>query len=497
MNQILSQKFLLAGATSSLQGGRPENQDDLGFQETPLGFLLIVCDGMGGGPGGKTASAIVKYEFARAICECNPYASRVDSMKMATSRAEEALELAMKHNPKLIGMGSTLVAILINEQSAMIAHLGDSRCYQVRNSKIIFRTTDHSLVSELVQNKALTEEEARISPQSNVITRALGSTENHVPYIEERAYKKGDRFVLCTDGVWGIMPHKELSQRLTAYQDTSTIVEKLSSEIDQIGNAKGGQHDNHTLAIIEMHTDSTLKEKMNTQTKIIVTVLAALLLFSIILNIVNMIKLSSRPQASELNAATEEIERLKSYQSLYTETDKDKKAANQVVYDVIQENDLLRAKIQQANERISSLESKIESLEKNNNANSKAQTNNTKQENKKPAKGVKVISPQEILNNIKGQLFAMRDIKDKEQEKVRKIKMAHRNNILQLLDQFDAKTNKKFINKTSEIRNELKDNGIAMKIDQPNKDGFFPSTHLAKKRIDEIIKQIDTLAKKI
>lgn len=486
MNQILSQKFLLTGAANSLQGGRPENQDNLGFQETPLGFLLIVCDGMGGGPGGKTASAIVKYEFIRAISECNPYASRVDSIKMATSRAEEALELAMRQNSNLIGMGSTLVAILINEQSAVIAHLGDSRCYQVRNGKVVFRTTDHSLVSELVQNKALTEEEARVSPQSNVITRALGSTGNHVPDIEERAYQKGDRFVLCTDGVWGIMPHKELSQRLTTYQDTSTLVEKMSLEIDQIGNAKGGQHDNHTLAIFEVNTDSILKDKMNTRTKIIVAVLAALLLFSIILNIVNIVKLASRPQVSEMKAATEEIERLKSYQSLYTETDKDKKATNQVAYDAIQENNLLRAKIQQANERISFLESKIKNLE---NA-------NINKNDKKPVKVVNATSPQKILHDIKSQLFAMRDAKDKNHEKVSKIKKAHRNNILQLLDQFDAKTNKKFISKTAEIRDELKENGKAMLIDQP-KDGFSSSTHVAKKKINEIIKQIDTLEKKL
>lgn len=270
MNLIKSGVIPLHGAVVSMQGGRPENQDDWGFLDTPLGFLMIVCDGMGGGPGGKAASYIVKYEIAAALCECNAQTPREHALKMAVARANEALDRKMEEVPSLCGMGSTFVAVLINKQSAFVAHAGDSRCYRFHGKKCMYRSKDHSLVAELVKKKAFTEEEARLSPQSNVISRGLGSTSNHVPEIEEIPFSKGDRFVLCTDGVWGSMPHDELLKRFTRSTDLSTLVGNLSAEIDRIGFNKGGNHDNHTLVVFDMDTDSELKDKINWK-KIIIT----------------------------------------------------------------------------------------------------------------------------------------------------------------------------------------------------------------------------------
>ena len=127
-------------------GGRTENQDDLGYAETPLGVLLIVCDGMGGGPGGKTASYIVKTTIIETLCNSSAMASPADVFKMAVSKANDTLEEKMAQVPDLKGMGSTMVAILINEKQATIVHLGDSRCYRLKNNKLVFRTKDHSLV---------------------------------------------------------------------------------------------------------------------------------------------------------------------------------------------------------------------------------------------------------------------------------------------------------------------------------------------------------------
>ncbi len=258
MNIIKSDTIALHGAANSMQGGRQENQDDYGFIDTPLGFLLIICDGMGGGPGGKTASHIVKREIATALCQCYATISRERALKMAVAKAEEALENKVKEVPQLSGMGSTFVAILINSHSAMIAHAGDSRCYCLRGKKVRYKSADHSLVAELVRSKALTEEEARVSPQSNIITRGLGNVSNHVPDIDEIPYKKGDRFVLCTDGVWGIMPHKDLLDRLSTDADIGNLVSNISEEIDKVGFAKGGNHDNHTLAIFDIDVDSEM-----------------------------------------------------------------------------------------------------------------------------------------------------------------------------------------------------------------------------------------------
>lgn len=263
MNIIKSDIVSLHGAAISMIGGRPENQDDLAYLDTPLGFLIIVCDGMGGGPGGKTASYIVKHEIAEALCECTPQTPRDHALKMATARAHQTLEDKMKENPALSGMGSTFVAVLINSQSAVIAHAGDSRCYRFHGKKCLFRTQDHSLVAELVRKKVMTEEDARLSPQANVIVRGLGSTNNHVPEIDEIPYKKGDRFVLCTDGVWGVMPHNKLLKTFTQPSDMQKLLSDISTQVDKIGFSNGGGHDNHTIAMFELETDSQLKESIS------------------------------------------------------------------------------------------------------------------------------------------------------------------------------------------------------------------------------------------
>lgn len=275
----------LLGVAETKQGGRPENQDDLGFVETPLGFLLVVCDGMGGGPGGKTASYIAKYEIMKSLCECDPQMQRGSALRMAVGKANDALAGKVRQIPALAGMGATLVAILINRQSAVIAHVGDSRCYRIHKNRMVFCTQDHSLVGELVRKKVLTPEQARTSPQSNIVSRNLGHPINNVPQIDEVPFKKGDRFVLCTDGVWGAMPHEMLVKRLVAKDAVQKIVGNLSLEIDQIGFSEGGHHDNHTLGIIELKCDSLMKDKDFYKRilqifSLLVIVVGAVLLFS-------------------------------------------------------------------------------------------------------------------------------------------------------------------------------------------------------------------------
>lgn len=259
MDPIRSDIVAIQGYGISMIGGRPENQDDWGYTDTPLGFLLVVCDGMGGGPGGATASSMVKREIAVALRECNSSTPPDKALRMAAVRAQEALEAKMEKEPALRGMGSTFVALLVSKQSAFVAHAGDSRCYQFRGKRCIYRSQDHSLVAELVRKKALTEEEARLSPQSNVIARGLGNVSNNVPDVEELPYKKGDRFAICTDGIWGVMPHKDLLPKLSAQGQLSAIAGNLSMEVDSIGFAGGGHHDNHTLAVIEILEDSIKK----------------------------------------------------------------------------------------------------------------------------------------------------------------------------------------------------------------------------------------------
>jgi len=271
----------LHGFAVTCQGGRPENQDDVGFYETPLGLLFIVCDGMGGGPGGKTASYMAKNEISQTLINCEPQMSPVKAVKAAVGIAQEAIAAKSEEVSSVSGMGTTTVVLLINKHSAIIAHAGDSRCYQLRGKRMVFRTQDHSLVEELVQRKVFTEEEARTSPQSNVIKRGLGCLSNNVPEIVEVPYNKGDRFVLCTDGVWGIMPHQELIKRFTSKDEIKTVLSNLAIEIDEIGMRSGGHHDNHTAAIIEMDSDSLLKENFIKKKLFAAVAIAVVILMSI------------------------------------------------------------------------------------------------------------------------------------------------------------------------------------------------------------------------
>ena len=260
MVQITSDKIRLKGFAESRQGGRAENQDDWGFAETPLGFLAIVCDGMGGGPGGKTASGVAKAEIIRGLQQTAPGVPVTEAIRRAVQMADTALKMRMQQDQRLAGMGTTFVALLINAEAAYVAHAGDSRCYRLQGGKIKFRTADHSLVGELVRSKALTEEQARTSPQSNLITRGLGSVNNSQPDVDVVPYRVGNRFVLCTDGVWGMMNQMELVGKFRALRNLQTDVPRLCDEIDHLGFMQGGKHDNHTLIVVDVEANSQLKE---------------------------------------------------------------------------------------------------------------------------------------------------------------------------------------------------------------------------------------------
>ncbi len=278
---------IFVGFAESRIGGRAENQDSYGYKETPLGFLLTVCDGMGGGPGGKTASSIAVEEIITGIDEANDDEEISNIIIKAIRRANMAVIEAANENPSLAGMGSTATVLLLSEQSAFIAHVGDSRIYHIRGGRKIFRTYDHSMVFELVKQKVITEEQARLSAQSNIITRALGMKPDLEVDIVERPYVKGDRFVLCSDGIHGSMPEKELLKMLGNRKiSLGALVDDISTCVDNLGRTNGGHHDNMTLAIVETKNNSKLKEKMSKRAITIILALALLCMAGVIFYIV-------------------------------------------------------------------------------------------------------------------------------------------------------------------------------------------------------------------
>lgn len=277
---------IFVGFAESRIGGRPENQDSYGYQDTPLGFLLVVCDGMGGGPGGKTASSIAVTEIVTAIVEANQDEEIANIIIKAVRRANMAIIEAGNENPKIKGMGSTATVLLLSEKSAYLAHVGDSRIYQIRGGKRVFRTFDHSMVFDLVKQKVITEEQARLSAQSNVITRALGIKPDLEVDVVEVAYEKGDRFALCTDGIHGSMPEKELVKMLSNKKTAlGAVLDDIATYVDNIGRSNGGGHDNLTLAIVETKINSKLRPAMSKQVKNTLMILVAVCVISIVCNI--------------------------------------------------------------------------------------------------------------------------------------------------------------------------------------------------------------------
>ena len=288
----------IEGYCVSRQGGREENQDTCGYADTPYGLLVVICDGMGGGPAGKTASviaveSIVKYVL-NYLPEKDSEIDRQNILRQAIASAEKAIVAKQAEDKAYEGMGTTAVALLINNYSAVIAHVGDSRCYQFRFGKKKFRTADHSFVADLVRKGQLTEEQARLSSQSNIITKALSGRSDGTPFLTEVGYEKGDRFMLCTDGIWGAMPEKELIERVTTGNNIGMIVEKTASDVDEIGIRAGGGHDNLTLSLIKINKDSKYKEPMNRKYRNIVVGLMILSILSIALACYSLSRSSSK-----------------------------------------------------------------------------------------------------------------------------------------------------------------------------------------------------------
>ncbi len=276
--------YPFSGCADTRQGGRVENQDTCATSDTALGLLVLVCDGMGGGPSGKLASTLAARAIITTVAACEGTEDRVEILRNAVLNANYSIFQAMETDPSLKGMGTTVTALLINEWSAVVAHVGDSRVYQLRGGKKIFRTFDHSMVFELVRQGSLSEEQARLSANSNIITRALGHSTDLMVDVVELPYEKGDRFMLCTDGIWGMFPEKEIVKIAAKTASLPGAVESLVIKVDEEGMATGAHHDNLTVAMVEVNKKSLKKETMSKKSKIIFTVLAAVCVLSLAAN---------------------------------------------------------------------------------------------------------------------------------------------------------------------------------------------------------------------
>ena len=224
--------------------------------------LYVVADGMGGHVGGEFASQIAVTTIEEVIqnVEVDPEATRPDwgalgsSVAIAGEKLKYAIRLAGKRifdrtndEPELRGMGTTTVAMLFDRNRVFLAHVGDSRAYLIRGTTVAQVTEDHSLVNEQIRLGLITREAARNHKLKNIITRSVGYQEDVEIDTIVRPVEKGDRFVLCSDGLSNLVDENEILEVIGSTPSAEAAAQKL---ID-MANGRGGD-DNITVIIAQV-----------------------------------------------------------------------------------------------------------------------------------------------------------------------------------------------------------------------------------------------------
>lgn len=243
-------------------GGRSEDQDCLVYDEVNSRQIFAVCDGMGGHAGGCVASTTAAKAMSESLRRQTEIVPTKDAIISAVNDANTAVYKKSQEEPSLRGMGTTLTLLVIDNQAAYVTHIGDSRIYQLRKGRKIYRTFDNSQVFEQVAKGKMTEEEARVHPRANILSMAIGILPDIEVVVTKLEYRAGDRFVLCCDGVWNTQPEPEIISMFTANSDLETTIMSTRSLVEKIGVEKGGQHDNHTMIVVDMKTGSKYKKSI-------------------------------------------------------------------------------------------------------------------------------------------------------------------------------------------------------------------------------------------
>lgn len=254
--QLIVDNDLCCACGQSGVGGRKENQDTYGGVGNNDIVILTVCDGMGGMAGGQTASNIAVREIIKFLSVIPADKICIEDVKESVLHANEAIYKHAVEVPQLRGMGTTATVVVITKKAACIAHVGDSRIYLIRKGKKVFRTFDHSKVFEMVQQGMMTEEQARQSSFSNIITRALGIRPTVDVEVNTIPYKKGDRFILCCDGIWNTDVEPDMLKLFVSKGSTQEVVNNITKVVNNKGIERGCEHDNLTIIMADMKEKS-------------------------------------------------------------------------------------------------------------------------------------------------------------------------------------------------------------------------------------------------
>jgi serine/threonine protein phosphatase PrpC len=241
-------------ARSEIGHARENNEDKFDFyepDEEPLlaarGSVYLVCDGMGGHNAGQIASELAAKQFLHAYYHLGGTAQ--EAARQAILQAHHYIAEMASKIPSRYGMGTTLTALILKQDEGILAHVGDSRCYRLREGVFEQLSRDHTLVAHLVEQGILTPEQARYHPQRNVIRQAVGvadPSEPLEPDIETFALQVGDLYLLCSDGLTDMVDDAEIEAILHNEPPTRAAWRLVDRAL-----ANGGR-DNITIVLVRI-----------------------------------------------------------------------------------------------------------------------------------------------------------------------------------------------------------------------------------------------------
>ncbi|MDM8567844.1 Stp1/IreP family PP2C-type Ser/Thr phosphatase [Candidatus Halobeggiatoa sp. HSG11] len=233
---------------------RKHNEDYIAGDEK-LG-LAVLADGMGGYQAGEIASemavsTIMDYMQAPAKSHVerqtnHRYHSSTVQLEQAVLKANQTIYQAAEKHSEYQGMGTTVVATLFHNNCVSIAHVGDSRLYRIRENRFQQVTKDHSVLQELIDCGFYTSEQARHSPNRNLVTRALGVSEEVNVEIQEQSILAQDVYLLCSDGLNDMLEDNKINEII---QQSNTL-EQAAKLLISAANSEGG-NDNISLILIK------------------------------------------------------------------------------------------------------------------------------------------------------------------------------------------------------------------------------------------------------
>lgn len=230
---------------------RDNNEDSVAFDEaTRVGVL---ADGMGGYNAGEVASgmatAFIKTELARWLTQAGDLAPPDQirrAVEICVANANRSIYNASHSNPQYFGMGTTLVVALFQNSTLILGHIGDSRCYRLRGGAMLQITKDHSLLQEQIDAGLLTPEQAALSPNKNLVTRALGVEDSVLLDLTEHQVLPGDVYLMCSDGLSDMIEDATIAKIL----QNGLSLEQMAQQLVALANANGGR-DNITVLLTQ------------------------------------------------------------------------------------------------------------------------------------------------------------------------------------------------------------------------------------------------------